>query len=114
MSIKIFKSNEQLDGSNVDIIYTSVDFDEIKKEVISFCIIQFTIIKNKIQIIKYDSSHNHCHVHKYYSKDSLVKKLDYSITPETIRILKKDIKCNWKKYKQFYMKNKGFNNIEVI
>ena len=114
MSIKIFKSNEQLDGSINDILYTSVDFDEIKKEVISFCIIQFTIIKRKIQIIKYDSSHKQCHVHKYYSKDNILEKLDYPIAPETIRILKKDIKCNWTKYKQFYIKNKGFNNLEVI
>jgi len=114
LSIKIFKSNEQLGGSSADIIYTSIDFDEIKKEVISFCIIQFTIVKSKIQIIKYDSSHNYCHVHKYYSKDSPIQKLDYLITPDTIRIFKKDIKCNWKKYKRGYMKNKGFNNLEVI
>ena len=114
MGIKIFKSTEYLDNSCTDIIYTSVDFDETKKEIISFCIIQFAITKIKVQITKYDSSHNRCHVHKYYSNDSTIEYLDYPISPEVIRFLKKDIKCNWKKYKQIYMKNKGFNNLEVI
>lgn len=59
------------------------------------------------EIIKYDGSPDHCHVHKYYEKLNIFKEKCYptQIEPKSIITHKNDIIQNQKRYLKKYPKN---------
>lgn len=69
MNIEIYRRRKKLGGSEKDILIRAVDFDLDSKSIISFCVLQLHIRDgHNYEVIKYDSSHGQCHVHKYYEE----------------------------------------------
>jgi len=117
MVILHFEKKKQLGNNLQDFIITSVDVKEDWKNkiLISFCIIQMHYDgEKKYEILKYDSSHGFCHVHRYYrslkpEREILAGK---ELCSKTFEELKKDIICNWMKYKRFYFEK--YYNEKII
>jgi hypothetical protein len=97
MNIETYFRRKGLEGSENNYYIRSVDFDKDSKSIVSFCVLQ-------LHIIKYDSSHGHCHVHKYYEElnDFGSPLLDNPVNDKSIQEFVNDIKQNWKVYLQRY------------
>jgi len=97
MNIITFQKKKELDESGENQIIVTIDIDKETKKIICFCILQLGRIKGKqIEIVKYDSCHGECHVHKYYTEQKHPEKSDLPINQETINYFKKEIIENWR------------------
>ena len=111
MTIHVFEKKKLLSNNANDYLITTINYDDNKKKIIDFSIIQILFEEKPIQIIKYDSSHGYCHAHKYYTTNSNPQEISMEINPKTIKELKEDIQQNWRKYKEQYQKKQRFNNL---
>jgi hypothetical protein len=68
--------------------------------------------EHTMEVIKYDSAHGRCHVHRYYENlnDCGQDLLDNQIGTSSIAEFKNDIKQNWIEYKRRYLR-KWFNQM---
>lgn len=105
MPIVPYEKKKPLDDSLDDFIITNVDWEEKPKRLVSFCIIQVYCPGERVYpVIKFDSAHGHCHVHRYYRElDAEGDEIDKKISPETFDEFRKDVQENWKKYKRLYV-----------
>jgi hypothetical protein len=108
MPIEHFEKRDGLDSSLMDIILRTFDFDSEKKEIVSFCVVQLFIDgAESHEIIKYDTAHGVCHVHRLYrgsnSKELLFNR---NISIETLMWCKKDILEKWRKYKRWFVERR--------
>jgi hypothetical protein len=88
-----------------DEILTKTEFEEKTKKIISFCVLQVSLIENKTyEIIKFDTAHGFVHVHRFYQRlNHEGEALQKEISPQTLEECKKDIKDNWRKYRQWHL-----------
>jgi len=108
MAIEHFEKRNKLDSSLVDLMLTTADFDPEKKEIVSFCVVQlFSDGAFTRQIIKYDSAHGNCHVHRYYrASDSKELIFNKGVSAETFRWCRNDVMENWRKYKTWFIERR--------
>jgi hypothetical protein len=105
MNIETYYRRKKLNGSENNNYVRSVDFDKESKSIVSFCVLQLHIRDGQnYEIIKYDSSHGHCHVHKYYEElnDFGSPLLDNPVNDKSVQEFVNDIKQNWKEYLDRY------------
>ena len=112
MNIIVYKSRINLDNSKNNVCLTNVNFDQDSKQIMGFCVIQLHKVSDKnFEIIKYDTAHGQCHVHRYYEyldhEGDLL--LDNRICAASMREFKNDIKQNWQEYLCIY-RNKHFKH----
>ncbi|MBI4052950.1 MAG: hypothetical protein HY394_02845 [Candidatus Diapherotrites archaeon] len=93
--------------SEKDAIFYSFDFDTEAKELVRFCAIQLLEMRGKThEVIKFDAAHGKCHVHRYCKFAEHKETIGMKISPETLKICRKDIAENWQKYKGWYLKKR--------
>ena len=100
-----FEKKKPLSDALEDFLIANHDFDLTKKKFLSFSVCQ-VYLTNEISsvIVRYDSSHGYCHVHRFYKylnpkRESLHK----PISSETFKECRLDILLNWASYKQQYL-----------
>jgi len=107
MNIVNYYGQKNLCKSKTDLLISNIDYDADSKEIISLCIIQvFVHGEHMLEVIKYDSAHGRCHVHKYYENldDPGQDLLDNQIGNSSIAEFKNDIRQNWAEYKRRYFR----------
>ena len=103
MQIEKYRHAKNLDVGGDNKIYTELDFDIQKKELVNFCIIQFHIEKNKKQqIVRIDTAHGKPHIHKLYTQNNIVEKFEEEISPQAYEKAKQFIYSNWKTFLETY------------
>ena len=105
MNVKVFAKRKRLNDSLTDFLISSVNYDSDSKEIISLCVMQiYEKGGETFEIIKYDSAHGNCHVHRYYENPNDFSQLlpDNQINVKSFDEFKKDIKENWAEYKRRY------------
>lgn len=105
MNIVTYEKKKPLSTSLNDFIFTRIEFDKDSKKLISFCILQvYYKEENTYEIIRFDTAHGDCHVHRHYQKQDPKgeKMLNNEISQENFNECKEDIKGNWKRYKRAY------------
>jgi len=106
MPIETFRKRRPLGESLEDFIITRVDFDRSQKKLISFSVLQvYPPREANYEVIKYDTGHGHCHVHRFYrTLDDRGEKLGGKSTTQTsFDECRQDINKNWRKYKSLYI-----------
>lgn len=106
MPTEYFDKKRLLNGSLDDFIITKVGFDRSQKKLVSFCVLQLHYSgENKHEIIRFDSAHGYCHVHRFYQRlDDEGKKIKgRTISQTTFDECRQDIKNNWTNYKKLYI-----------
>jgi len=106
MPIETFKKRKPLEGSLEDFIITRIDFDRNQKKLVSFSVLQVhSPAEANYEVIKYDSAHGYCHVHRFYrTLDDSGEKLEgKNISQASFDECRQDINKNWKKYKRLYV-----------
>ena len=88
---------------------TILEFDLKTNKLADFCSVQIYCPpgEKSYEIIKYDTAHGKCHVHRYYKNlKALQEDIDSAdISKHTFYKLKKDVEANWQKYKEWYCIN---------
>ena len=106
MPTETFSKRKPLGKSLKDFIITRIDFDRSQKKLVSFSVLQIhSPGKANYEVIKYDTTHGHCHVHRFYrTLDDKGEKLKgKSISQATFNECRQDLKENWEKYKRLYI-----------
>ena len=106
MSIEYFDKTRPLNGSLEDFIITKIGFDRTQKKLISFCALQLHHTReNRHEVIKFDTAHGHCHVHRFYQRlnDKGKEIKGKTVSQTTFEECRQDIKNNWTKYKKLYI-----------
>lgn len=109
MKIITHQKKLQLSFEDNDNLIVTIDYDENSKKIIGFCILQTTGKESK-QVIKYDTAHGNCHIHKYYTTQKEPEKTHLEINNETIKQITLEIQKKWRYYKQ----KQKINNMDVI
>lgn len=107
MNLINYCSKKGLGKNKNDLLVTNIDFDLDSKKIFSFSVIQIHVHgEHNLEIIKYDSSHNYCHVHKYYENlnDFGQKLLDNQVNEKSFVEFKNDIKQNYQEYLKKYFR----------
>ena len=104
MRIKHFKKQKPLDAGLEDFIIETMDWDEKSNKLVSFCVLQvYYFGETAYEIIKFDSAHGACHVHRFYKRlDDRGEDIGRDISAEAFNECRADIKENWQKYKRWY------------
>jgi hypothetical protein len=104
MHSKHFEKKEPLGESLDDFLISVLEFEG--KRLVSFKVLQIQYSGEEVhEILKYDTSHGYCHVHRYY------KRLNASgeplsgkeVSQASFEECRADIKKNWQKYKAWYL-----------
>ena len=106
MPAETWTKQKPLEGSLEDFIITRIDFDRNQKKLVSFCVLQIRSQReSKYEVMKYDTAHGHCHVHRFYrTLDDKGEKLKgKNISQATFDECRQDIIQNWKNYKKLYV-----------
>ena len=105
MPTEIFSKRKPLGTSLKDFIITRIEFDRSQKKLVSFSVLQVhSPGEANYEVIKYDTAHGHCHVHRFYrTLDDKGEKLKgKNISQATFDECRQDLKENWEKYKRLY------------
>ena len=106
MGIRQFEKKKPLNSGLNDFIITLIDFDEEPKKLASFCVLQvYCTGGENHEIIKFDTAHGFCHVHRYYRnlQDKGEKLIGKEISQKAFDECREDIKCNWRKYRKWFI-----------
>ena len=107
MNLVNFFGRKSLGTEGKDFFTTSIDFDLDTKKIVRFCVVQLHQHKEQLfEIVKYDSAHGFCHVHRYFSAldDKGQRLLDNQINEKSLLEFKNDVKQNWQEYKNIYLR----------
>ncbi len=105
MGTEAFEKKTPLDEGLKDFLISRTELDKKTRRIASFCVIQVHFTEDRAhEIIKFDSAHGECHVHKYcrdlnHKGEKLPEK---GINPESFKEFRKEIERNWKKYLKWY------------
>lgn len=105
MQLRTFKKQKPLDDSLDDFIITVSDWDEESNKMVSFCVVQICYFgENTYEIVKFDSAHGHCHIHRYYRRlNDEGEPIEKDNSPAAFDEFRNDVKENWRKYKRLYV-----------
>ena len=104
MNIVHYEKKKPFGNSTEDFLVTTLDFVEETKKIHAFSVLLVSYYgENVYEIIKYDTAHGYCHVHRFYKiLNHEGERIDRGISAETFYQCRKDIKENWEKYKKAY------------
>jgi len=105
MLVDVYRKTKPLNNNLTDLIVTEIILDK-KKKLVNFVVLQLYEKQEKIyEIKKHDFSEGVYNVHEFYVK--LSHRQEFSeehLTKELYWSCKKDIKENWKEYRERYRK----------
>ncbi len=104
--IEQYKFHNPLDYKGNDVLHGSLEF--IGKKLLHFSLSVTCNIENENhEIIRFDSSHNFVHVHELYKKPKPEKprKLEQTISWDTVQEITRNIKENYLTWKKAFTRN---------
>ena len=104
--IVTYEKKRPLDDELKNFILTRIDFDEGTKELKGFCIILLHFCGEEVrEIVKFDTAHNKCHIHKYFKENYEVETLNRRVSQESFNEFRKEISDKWEEYLKKYKRH---------
>ena len=110
MKRKVIEFVEPLDYSGNDKLHGKLIFDE-QRDLEKFTLNYTTILeensqKTQREVIRYDCSHGHLHLHRFDRRPSTIERVNKPIEIAPVEALTLEIKTNWKTWKKNFMRNR--------
>ena len=104
---KIKEFHNPIDNTGDEMLHTRLEFDN-KRKLKKFSLNLTTKIGEKQkEIVRYDCGHGYLHMHRFYRKPPTKEKIAKEVSMKTAKELTKEIRENWKTWKNALIENYG-------